>query len=90
MKSPIKLPAIYRPSSDSLVEVNGITFRMVTMIQLTYDGTWEDAGFYLYVANELFAHFWGYPSKTQILSAFQTYMATKPCDYGIKAKDLIK
>lgn len=88
MKSPIKLPTIYQPTSDSLIEVNGITFRMVAMTQLTYDGTWEGAGFYLYVANELFAHFWGYPTNTQILSTFQTYMATKPCYYGVKAKDL--
>jgi hypothetical protein len=59
MKENIKLPAVYRPTSDSLVEAGGITFRLVAMHQMTYDGDWESAGFYLYLANELIGHFYG-------------------------------
>ena len=70
MKPNIKLPAVFRPTSDSLMDVNGITFRLVAMHQMTYDGEWESAGFYLYLANELIGHFWGYPSNENIFNFF--------------------
>lgn len=88
MKDKVKLPAIYRPTSDSLIDVAGITFRLVSMHQLTYDGDWETAGFYLFVANELIGHFYGYPSNKDIMVVFRTYMALKPADYGVTRKQL--
>ena len=86
----LKLPSVYRPTSDSLLDVNGITFRLVAMHQMTFDGDWEQAGFYHYLANELIGHFWGYPSHKDVMNVFRTYMATKPDDYGIQRKDLNK
>jgi hypothetical protein len=90
MKTDIKLPSVYRPTSDSLVEAGGITFRLVAMHQMTFDGDWETAGFYLYLANELIGHFWGYPSNKDILVVFRTYMAVKPPDYGITRDEITK
>ena len=77
MKPDIQLPAVFRPTSDSLIDVNGITFRLVSMHSMTYDGKWELAGFYLHLSNELIGHFWDYPSKENIMSVFRTYMAVK-------------
>jgi len=90
MKVDIKLPAVYRPTSDSLVEVGGITFRLVAMHSMTYDGDWDSAGFYLYLANELIGHFHGWPSNKDILTVFRTYMAVKAPDYGITRDEVTK
>lgn len=90
MKPTIKLPSVYRPVSDSLIDVGGITFRLVVMHQMTYDGDWEQAGFYLYLANELIGHFHGYPSNKDILAVFRTYMAVKPPDYGLSRDEITK
>jgi hypothetical protein len=90
MKINIDIPSVYRPTSDSLLEVGGITFRLVAMHQMTYDGDWESAGFYLYLANELIGHFWGYPGHKDILVVFRNYMAVKSPDYGISRDEITK
>lgn len=73
----VKLPSVFNTKTETLVDINGITFRINALQQMTYDGAWEAAGFYLYLANELIGHFWGYPSNDDVGMKFQTYMTNK-------------